>query len=263
MLDDDYAFAEDLLKLQKALKFNRWRWLEAFNIDFSIKDRDYDQAIRLLSNLIKAGNWPKPVLYRWRVQLGSCFCALEKIKTSVTYLYDAVMQDQEDGFDAEIDAEFIRANQMGEIEWVRGVHCDVLIIAIQAILTATSVALDRATSSKTRQMQIVGWMLVLSQYEWPRFYETTKYAIEKIKSDGSFTYPNLLDFIYEGGVIEELAWLLNQDTTLNISNASDSRELREQLIKAVRSTISPSILIRNFLIITKEDILSEMELPNR
>ncbi|CBY35799.1 unnamed protein product, partial [Oikopleura dioica] len=243
MLDDDYAFAEDLLKLQKALKFNRWRWLEAFNIDFSIKDRDYDQAIRLLSNLIKAGNWPKPVLYRWRVQLGSCFCALEKIKTSVTYLYDAVMQDQEDGFDAEIDAEFIRANQMGEIEWVRGVHCDVLIIAIQAILTATSVALDRATSSKTRQMQIVGWMLVLSQYEWPRFYETTKYAIEKIKSDGSFTYPNLLDFIYEGGVIEELAWLLNQDTTLNISNASDSRELREQLIKAVRSTISPSILI--------------------
>jgi hypothetical protein len=59
-------------------------------------------------------------------------------------------------------------------------------------------------------MQIVGWMLVLSQYEWPRFYETTKYAIEKIKSDGSFIYPNLLDFIYEGGVIEELAWLLNQ-----------------------------------------------------
>lgn len=135
------------------------------------------------------------------------------------------MQDQEDGFDTEIDAEFIRANQMGEVEWVRGVNCDVLIIgnklliklnkiflnsAIQAILTATSVALDRATSSKSRQMQIVGWMLVLSQYEWPRFYETTKYAIEKIKSVGSFIYPNLLDFIYEGGVIEELAWLLNQ-----------------------------------------------------
>ena len=53
-------------------------------------------------------------------------------------------------------------------------------------------------------------MLVLSQYEWPRFFETTKYAIEKIKSEGSFTYPNMLDFIYEGGVIEELAWLLNQ-----------------------------------------------------
>ena len=149
MLDDDYAFAEDLQKLQKALKFNRWRWLEAFNIDYSIKDRDYDQAIRLLSNLIKvincqlqavyaaifqAGNWPAPVLYRWRVQLGSCFCALEKIKTSVTYLYDAVMQDQEDGFDTEIDAEFIRANQMGEVEWVRGVNCDVLIIGNKLLI---------------------------------------------------------------------------------------------------------------------------------
>ena len=55
MLEDDDAFAEDLLKLQKALKFNRWRWLEAFNIDYSIKDKDYDQAIRLLSNLIKVG----------------------------------------------------------------------------------------------------------------------------------------------------------------------------------------------------------------
>ena len=86
-------------------------------------------------------------------------------------------------------------------------------VAIHAILNATAVLLDRASAANAphpRQMQIVGWMLVLSQYEWPRFFETTKYAIEKIKSEGSFTYPNMLDFIYEGGVIEELAWLLNQ-----------------------------------------------------
>jgi hypothetical protein len=63
MLDDDYAFAEDLQKLQKALKFNRWRWLEAFNIDYSIKDRDYDQAIRLLSNLIKVINCQLQAVY--------------------------------------------------------------------------------------------------------------------------------------------------------------------------------------------------------
>jgi hypothetical protein len=44
------------------------------------------------------------------------------------------MQDQEDGFDTEIDAEFIRANQMGEVEWVRGVNCDVLIIGNKLLI---------------------------------------------------------------------------------------------------------------------------------
>lgn len=262
ILVQDVAFSADLAKLEKTWRSETWFWYKLYSIDKSIEEKNFDQAVRLLSNIIKSTDLLPRVSYRCRVQLGSCYYALQKVRSSVRPFIEAVLLPQPDTVADDSDVDYIKDNTYKDVAWLRAIHEDVLPLSVHAFLEAIEQQLIQCQTDKPKQMKILGWMLVLSQFEWPRFSSKAKMAVDKIQRESEFSYPNLLDYIYEGSIAEEFAWLLNQDIKLEIT--SDNRsELRNQLVKTVQLSMSPVKCIREFLSRNKEEILSLVELIRR
>ena len=58
----------------------------------------------------------------------------------------------------------------------------------------------------------MGWILILGQHDWPRYAANIDFAVNSIGKEcrqSGFSHPNLLNYIAEPSVLEELAWLSN------------------------------------------------------
>ena len=101
----------------------------------------------------------------------------------------------------------------GDIQWVRATVDDLLPTVVHAILGGLEEIVGALP--KENVMRVLGWTLILSQYEWPRFSQRMRCATERIQKEKTFEYVGLLDYIGESATLEELAWLHNQVKELN------------------------------------------------
>ena len=89
--DKQVDFHKDWTHLERRWKVENWTWHRLFIIDRSINDKNYDHAIIELSKLIKQTTLPPRVLSRCKAQLGSCYYALKKVRSSVRPFIESLM----------------------------------------------------------------------------------------------------------------------------------------------------------------------------
>ena len=130
---------------------------------------------------------------------------MKKVRACVRPLLESIIYvDGESKFDIEANVQA----PPGEVQWLRANSHDLLPTVVHAILQG----LDEIVNgmAKDKQMRIIGWMLILSQHDWPRFSQKMRAATERIQREKSFIYVDLLNYIGESATLEELAWLHNQ-----------------------------------------------------
>jgi len=202
-LERDYA------ELFRRWPIHEWAWLEDFEVDMLLYQGLHREAmIKLQSSLTSNKDNSKYREIRAHIQLTSCYCCLSDFSNAIsTILYlikmlprgGSVLQSANHN-----QVKLGRSSKGRQLQLMSLVDSEILQFCVQSMISCLK---NKVMTKLSADDSLLGHLIVLLQFDWPRYERTFCDVIKLIRHKGSFSYTPFFSYVINIDMLEEFAYL--------------------------------------------------------
>ncbi|KAI0239978.1 Integrator complex subunit 10 [Lamellibrachia satsuma] len=236
LLHSSETLEKDLNRLFQHWKTENWTWLKNFEMDVLIYKGYFKEAVSIL-HLSQNSNRSVSSVLRADLQLACCYYCLSNFSKACEMILHIVSVLP---CGAEPCARDIGVSGLGrQLQFLVCTAAEVLPYCIHLMITCFR---EKAFKTYAADDMSLGHMIVLLQYDWPRYEDLFGDCLNKIRKQGSFTYNIFFNYVINIDILEEFAYLktleggkVNLDILpISTKTLAQSRTVTRGVIKGVK-----------------------------
>lgn len=200
-------FEKEFNKLLQAWHAASWSWLKSFEIDMLIYQGHFREAVNLLQMQRAANKASGTTSVRSDLQTACCYYCLGNFSKASECVLAVVTALPTGSEPAPQDINLIGSGR--QVQLLTCSEAEVLPYCIHLMITCFR---EKAFKQFAPDDMSLGHMIVLLQYDWPRYEQLFAEVLRKIQKLGSFTYNLFFNYIINIDVLEEFAFLRIMDS---------------------------------------------------
>ncbi|XP_041373547.1 integrator complex subunit 10-like [Gigantopelta aegis] len=226
LLHSSEELRREFIGLCQNWRVEMWSWMSHFQTDMFIYQGAFQDAVGQLQNFITGAQGKTQV--RVSLQLASCFYCLRKFSKACELLLDVLTSLPDGGGTSETAGQRSQgtSGQGRQLLLMQCTESEVLPYCIQLIITCLK---DRIFSAGQCTDMILGHLIILLQFDWPRYEGLFTETVAMIQKQGSFTYNLFFVYIYNLDMLEEFAFL----------DTKQGGSVKLDILPATAKTIAP------------------------
>ncbi|XP_031566525.1 integrator complex subunit 10-like [Actinia tenebrosa] len=274
---------------------DQWIWMESFKVDRMVYKAKYKKVVDFLKEqkgFLESDPFAQQeVFIRGSLQMSCCYFYLGEYRNSCAEALNALrffssqsinttdVKSLKRGISTMQGSSNRDTNAMGPSQLIfpgrvlQLIPCtegEALSFCVRLLITC----FKQKISHETRSGDLVGHMIILLQYDWPKEDQTFYELLERIRSHGGLTYRKFFNYIVNIDILEEFAYLssegvlklelLPKSTSTSRSrtvtrgvNKGAKEDFRATLEKQVsRSEENIEVILRTFLEEERDSIIN-------
>nr|CAB3256326.1 integrator complex subunit 10-like [Phallusia mammillata] len=275
------SFEKDFNHLTRRWKCERWLWFQLFLVDLHNMDGNYKAALSRL-NAVESKLQElcprKEVISRIYCLLASTLYSLEKFQESCEYIFQLLshLPYTYHPNSEQVTRLLPLGNPQNHDLLLGGAQPSLqsVVLSVEDLLPFWVHVFISSLESVMRSVeddQVLGHLIILSQYDWPRWKSQSSRVLTRLVEKRSFKFDLFFQYVINIDILEEIAYIKNQETCkLNLKqNPTErahvtrgvNREADEEFWSAMkrnaqRSRESAADLVHRYLSENREVILS-------
>ncbi|XP_046853187.1 integrator complex subunit 10-like isoform X2 [Xenia sp. Carnegie-2017] len=259
MLHSHSDYKNEFSRLLDSWRVDDWQWIIPFQVDRHIYRGKFKKAIEILQDKkesLKYSPSKQSFSLRCSLQLSSVYSSLGEHKKACSVILEALETFWEgtenlDDYKEKQKRRFVdlvapRSSKAASsndrfLELVECTEDEALSYCVQLLINS----LKARIFSDSRNDKLLGHLIVLLQYDWPKCEDTFFDAVKKIQTQEVFKYPCFFDYIIVIDILEEFAYLCNDDSIqielLRKSSSSSRRTLTRGSNKGAKEDLKTSL----------------------
>lgn len=213
LLHSDDLLQRDFIKLCQNWRSETWSWMGHFQTDMFIYQGLFQEAVGHLQNF-RVGMTEKMQL-RNTLQLASCFYCLSNYPRACELILDMIgsltefsnMDSKTTPAVTDKESKNKKPSSGRQLLLTVCSESEILSYCIQLLLSCFK---EKAFQANAEDV-VLGHMIVLLQYDWPKHYSTFSKAIHAIQSRRMFTYNIFFNYVINIDILEEFAFIKTQE----------------------------------------------------
>ncbi|CAB3982452.1 Integrator complex subunit 10, partial, partial [Paramuricea clavata] len=287
MLHSHSDYKNEFSRLLDSWKVDEWQWIIPFQVDRHIYRGKFKKAVEILQDKkesIKNSTSNQSFSLRCSLQLSSVLSCLGEHKKACSVILEALEtfwegSDNLDDYKDKQKRRFIDCSSTKNnkthspndrhLELVECTEDEALSYCVQLLVNS----LKARVFSEGRNDKMLGHLIVLLQYDWPKREDVFFDAIKKIHAQEVFKYPCFFEYIIVIDILEEFAYLFKDEnvqiellrksssnsrgrTLTRGSNKGAKEDLKSSLEKQVtRASESIESILRLFFIEERNSLI--------
>ncbi|XP_078380453.1 integrator complex subunit 10-like isoform X2 [Oculina patagonica] len=233
LLNTHNDYKNDFTRLLDEWEVDQWTWMGTFKVDRLIYKGKYKKAVEFLQeqrlSLEQDSSENQELLIRGAIQLSCCHFRLDDHKRACEEALYALQFFSSRGspgenvalkrttsihqgkLDTSANESSISASSSPSGRCLRLIHCsetEVLSFTVRLLLSS----LKQRLATGARNDTILGHVIVLLQFGWPREEGTFYELLDKIRDQGGMKYRVFFNYVNNIDILEEFAHLYSDDT---------------------------------------------------
>ncbi|ESP02366.1 hypothetical protein LOTGIDRAFT_237998 [Lottia gigantea] len=205
LLHSSDELRREFITLCQNWQMETWSWMGHFQTDMFLYQGLHQKAVAQIQNFILASK--EKMKTRMSLQLSCCFYCLGNFSKACEVVMDTIEFLEMPSEIEEVKDNVVVSGQGRQLLLLQCLDNEILPYCIQLLITCIK---EKAFSSLSNDM-LLGHLLILLQYDWPKQDELFNDIIKKIRTQGSFTYNLFFHYVYCIDILEEFALLDTQE----------------------------------------------------
>ncbi|XP_048236906.1 integrator complex subunit 10-like isoform X1 [Haliotis rufescens] len=211
LLHSSEDLRREFIVMCQTWRMELWSWMGVFQTDMCLYQGAFQEAVAQLQSYYMGAKGKMKT--RLSLQLASSFYCLRNISKACELVLDVVASLPEHSppsvSSEESQPGFKSLTTSGPVRHLMLMQCsesEIIPYCIQLLITC----LKERISNHNNDLNL-GHLIVLLQYDWPKYESIFLDVIQKIQKQGSFTYNLFFSYVFNMDMLEELAFLDTQE----------------------------------------------------
>ncbi|KAK3107684.1 hypothetical protein FSP39_019808 [Pinctada imbricata] len=210
LLHSSTELQREFMSLCEMWHMETWTWMGHFQTDMLIYQGAFMDAIAHLQNFSTANKESMKV--RSSLQMACCFFSLHKYMKACELVLNVIkevsVQDAATQMTnrSQVDKSHIDPSRRSLLLTVCS-QTEILPYCVELLIACYKTKLNSAKSDDLA----LGHLIILLQYDWPKFQHVLSDVVQKIQKQGSFIYNLFFNYVINVDILEEVTFLKSQE----------------------------------------------------
>ena len=193
---------KEFTKVYQHWKTDGWLWVQNFQIDMTLYQGSFRDAVSHLQSLSPLAKSPNTQL-RMDLQIACCYFCLGNFFKACEMALNVVSVLPQGPADTPLHAVTLSGTGR-QLHLMAATEAEVLPFCIQLLITCLR---EKAFCTMLHDDMSLGHLIILLQFDWPKYESLFTDVVEKIKRQGSFVYSLFFNYVINIDILEEFTYI--------------------------------------------------------